>query len=546
MKVCVIQPPYSMDFADAESCFAKELEYLDKCDQSLDLIVLPEYCDVPVNTKTSAQYYELAEKFNPIIAKKCKETAKRCRAMLFANYGVFTEKGLRNTTHAFDREGREVGLYFKAHPAPSEIRTAEEGGMALDCSYADEYAAPMIVEMEGLRFAFLTCYDFYMYEMFPAIARLSPDIIIGCSHQRTDTHDALSIIGKFLCYNTNAYLVRSAVSMGVDSPVCGCSMVVSPEGKELLNMKNDVGLGIVEIDPSKKYLKPAGFGGGMMPHWQYVDQGRRPYLYRPCGSMMLKDETHLPYPRICAHRGFSTIAPENSMPAFGAAIGMGAEEIEFDLWDTKDGELVSIHDPVLDRVSNGRGKVWDYTLEELRQFDFGSVVGETFEGLRILTFEEILKKLACTCIMNIHVKFWDFDEREHYYGKISGLLRQYGAEHHCYMMASNDKSLSEFHALNPDIAICVGWNGEEDPLALPRRALAIGASKVQLFKYGKEYFDQSSFDMCRENGIRINVFYSDDPDEAKRYMDMGADCILTNDYHRVAQAVAEWKKLHLV
>ena len=52
----------------------------------------------------------------------------------------------------------------------------------------------------------------------------------------------------------------------------------------------------------------------------------------------------MPYPRVCAHRGFSTIAPENSMPAFGAAVAMGAEEIEFDLWYTKDGEIVSIFD----------------------------------------------------------------------------------------------------------------------------------------------------------------------------------------------------------
>ncbi len=542
MKICVIQPPYSMEYRDAEKCFAKELEYLEACDASLDLIVLPEYCDVPVNTKTAAEYAALCEKYNGVIAAKCAETAKRCHAMLFANYAEKTENGLRNTTHAFDRKGNEVGKYYKAHPAPSEERTAEEGGMALDCAYSRKYCPPTVIEMEGLKFAFLTCYDFYMYEMFPAIARLAPDIIIGCSHQRTDTHEALSIIGKFLCYNTNAYLVRSAVSMGADSPVCGCSMVVSPEGKELLNMKNEVGLGIVEIDVAKKYLKPAGFGGGMKPHWEYINQGRRPYLYRPCGSMMIEDEEHLPYPRVCSHRGFNTIAPENSMPAFGAAVTEGAEEIEFDLWNTKDGELVSIHDPVLDRVSDGKGNVWDYTLAELKQFDFGIRKSEVFRGLRIITFEDILKKLAGTCIMNIHVKIWDFDEREHYYDKIAGLLRQYGAEHHCYMMASNDKSLSEFHALNPDIAICVGWNNEEDPLALPKRAIKIGASKVQLFKGGEhEYFDQSSFDMCKANGILINVFYSDDPEEAKRYMDMGADCILTNDYHRVAQAVKEWK-----
>ena len=73
---------------------------------------------------------------------------------------------------------------------------------------------------------------------------------------------------------------------------------------------------------------------------------------------------------------------------------------EFDLWYTKDGEVVSIHDPTLDRVSNGTGKVWEYTLDELRALDFGAKCGEAFRGMRIPTFEDILKKFACHCVMN--------------------------------------------------------------------------------------------------------------------------------------------------
>ena len=54
-------------------------------------------------------------------------------------------------------------------------------------------------------------------------------------------------------------------------------------------------------------------------------------------KFMCKTDATMPYPRVCAHRGFNTIAPENSLPAYGAAVAMGAEEIEFDLWFTKDG-----------------------------------------------------------------------------------------------------------------------------------------------------------------------------------------------------------------
>ena len=44
---------------------------------------------------------------------------------------------------------------------------------------------------------------------------------------------------------------------------------------------------------------------------------------------MIRGDKELPYPRVCSHRGFNTIAPENSMPAFGAVIAMGAEEVQF-------------------------------------------------------------------------------------------------------------------------------------------------------------------------------------------------------------------------
>ena len=80
------------------------------------------------------------------------------------------------------------------------------------------------------------------------------------------------------------------------------------------------------------------------------------------------------------------------MPAFGAAVAMGAEEIEFDLWTTKDGVLVSCHDMVLDRVSNGTGNVYEHSYAELLELDFGAKHGVQFEGMRIPTLEEILKK----------------------------------------------------------------------------------------------------------------------------------------------------------
>lgn len=114
----------------------------------------------------------------------------------------------------------------------------------------------------------------------------------------------------------------------------------------------------------------------------------------------------MPYPRIYTHRGFNSVAPENTIPAFGAAVAMGDQKIELDLWATRDGVLVSCHNPHLDRVSNGKGKTYEHSYEELLHMDFGGKSSEAFQRLKIPTFEQILRRFAGQAILNIHVKIW--------------------------------------------------------------------------------------------------------------------------------------------
>ena len=534
MKVCVIQPYYSFDEKDLHSCYEEMLSLLDSCDESLDLIVLPEYGDVAADVPGTEDFHRSMATYGEHLMEKARQTARRCHAIVFVNLGYATESGMRNTTHAIDREGNVVGRYFKEHPAPSEVRTAAEGGHELDVSYSYEPRAPYVLELEGLRFAFLTCYDFYFYENFARIARENVDVIIGCSHQRTDTHEALSVIHRFLCYHTNAYLIRAAVSLGEEKTICGCSTVVAPTGEELVNMKSRVGLGICEIDPMKKYYKAAGHKGAQKAHYEYIEEGRRPWLYRNGGASVVPFDGVMPYPRLCAHRGFSTVAPENSMPAFGAAVALGAEEIEFDLWRTKDGVLVSCHDETLECVSDGTGKISDYTYAELLALDFGAKHGEKFSGLTIPTFEEILQKFAGRAIMNIHVKLWNKSEDEWMIEQIVALVKKYDCEKHVYFMSSCDEALRRAMAYAPHIPCCVGFDGNTDPQAMVDRAIALGAKKIQLFK---PCFNEETVRRAKAHGIRCNVFFADDPVEADRYLEMGIDTLLTNDYLTVYNAV---------
>ena len=214
---------------------------------------------------------------------------------------------------------------------------------------------------------------------------------------------------------------------------------------------------------------------------------------------------------------------------------MGAEEIEFDVWYTKDGVPVSMHDSTLDRVSNGTGKIWDYTYEELLSFDFGIKYGERFAGMRIPTLEDILKKFACHCVMNIHLK--TEGEKPEYLRRVVELIRKYDCEKYVYFMSGQNSLLERLEREFPDIARCCG--GGDGKWQIVERAMTYHCKKLQ-FYHG--HITQAMVDKAHANGIICNVFYSDDAEQTRKYLDMGIDVILTNDYNVISQVVAEREK----
>ncbi|SDT77960.1 glycerophosphodiester phosphodiesterase [Actinoplanes derwentensis] len=97
---------------------------------------------------------------------------------------------------------------------------------------------------------------------------------------------------------------------------------------------------------------------------------------------------------VVAHRGYPTVAPENTLPAFAAALRAGATIVEFDVRCTRDGVPVVIHDRTVDRTTDGSGRVWDLTAAEIARLDAGSWFGPGFTGLRVPTLVETLDLLA--------------------------------------------------------------------------------------------------------------------------------------------------------
>jgi glycerophosphoryl diester phosphodiesterase len=96
-------------------------------------------------------------------------------------------------------------------------------------------------------------------------------------------------------------------------------------------------------------------------------------------------------PWIVAHRGASGHAPENTIAAFERAVELGAQFIETDLHLTRDARFVAIHDPTLNRTTNGSGVVRDATLAELSRLDAGVWFDRQFIGQRIPSLEDVLE-----------------------------------------------------------------------------------------------------------------------------------------------------------
>ncbi|MDU3184899.1 MAG: glycerophosphodiester phosphodiesterase family protein [Staphylococcus epidermidis] len=118
--------------------------------------------------------------------------------------------------------------------------------------------------------------------------------------------------------------------------------------------------------------------------------------------------------QIVAHRGLPEDYPENTIIAYRHALMLHIDMLEIDVHYTKDKELVVIHDDTIDRTSNGKGKVSDFTLKELKALDFGFYKGEKFKGERSFDFD-CVKKLSA---MNLDYELGLLISKKKYWHKL--------------------------------------------------------------------------------------------------------------------------------
>lgn len=151
---------------------------------------------------------------------------------------------------------------------------------------------------------------------------------------------------------------------------------------------------------------------------------------------------------IYAHRGASDYVPENTKIAFEKALELNANGIELDLQKTKDGKIVIFHDDVIDKKSNGKGKISDYTYQELLNFDFGSWFDSKYKNEKILLFEDFAKEfLNKNLTFAIELKVLGIERQT------LDIINKYKIHDNIYITSFLYKVLENTRKLNKDIKL---------------------------------------------------------------------------------------------
>lgn len=204
---------------------------------------------------------------------------------------------------------------------------------------------------------------------------------------------------------------------------------------------------------------------------------------------------------IAAHRGDRATAPENTVPAFEAAVLSGSDFLETDVQLTADGYPILMHDTTVDRTTSGSGAVADLTLAEIRTLDAGSWYAPAFTGVQVPMWDDFLDILTrapgVTALVELKHE-WTSDDVE----KLLGGIYFHGVQDRIVFAAFSPGTLTALHDTAPAI-----------PRVLIRRVLPIDPVEVA------QRFDAIAI-MTRSSALK------DSPDAVERMHAAGLGLVL--------------------
>lgn len=238
----------------------------------------------------------------------------------------------------------------------------------------------------------------------------------------------------------------------------------------------------------------------------------------------------LPVRGLCAHRGAMATHPENTVPAFLEALRIGAHMIEFDVQLTKDGRLVLMHDSTVDRTTNGRGKVSDLTLAEIKALDAGVKKGPAFSGVRVPTFEEALAVFPAHVWLNCHLK-----GGAEVGAAAAVVVEKSGRKRQAFLAATADAAEAA-RGVVPDILIC-NMERQAASEAYADHTIGMKAAFIQLLGTGDVPVEVVK--RLRAAHVLVNYYRDESPAGLRRQFEAGVNFPLVDDVARAMPVAIE-------
>jgi glycerophosphoryl diester phosphodiesterase len=251
------------------------------------------------------------------------------------------------------------------------------------------------------------------------------------------------------------------------------------------------------------------------------------------------DLVHSARPLVIAHRGYSAVAPENTLPSFKLALATGADLIELDYYFSKDGIPVVVHDSTLDRTTDatnrwgGKGiRAETRTAAELLSLDAGKWFSPQYAGTKLPSLDESLEVIQGGGGMTL------IERKEGDAASMARLLRERNLMNQVVVQAFDWQYLHELHALAPDQVL--GALGVPKLLAdgtkptIKDKALS-AAWLDELMKTGAKVVgwnkevSKEAVALAHQRGLKVWVYTVNDSETANALLDMGVDGIITDN-----------------
>ncbi|MGK0290772.1 MAG: glycerophosphoryl diester phosphodiesterase [bacterium] len=233
---------------------------------------------------------------------------------------------------------------------------------------------------------------------------------------------------------------------------------------------------------------------------------------------------------VIGHRGYPSVYPENTLRSFQETLNLDIDIVELDVHLTKDRQVVVFHDCTLERTSNGKGYIHEYTLEELKKLDVGSWKATLFANERISTLAEIFSLDWKNTKINIEIKkevFSKLDEfkEDRIEKQVVDLAIQYGLFEQIIVSSFEDQFLERIQKL-PEIP----------KLGLLEKGLSCSkilelCLKYKIYSYhpSKKELHKMSFQQLQQNGIFIFPYTLNTIEDWKLAQKLGVDGVMTDD-----------------